>query len=260
MNTNNIFQPRRIGYLLKEELFFGQRTTGIVTVAVLVILSIIAITWGNDDPEAPKFHEIWYPILLLAGGFLFTSQTYASLSNKPKKQFYLGLPASTLEKFTTKWIITAVLFPIALLILYQLFAWGIQAVISNISYLSFTLEAFDPFSEKNWLMIRLYLVLQTIFLCGAVVFQRYAIFKTIFALTIFGLASLAATLLVFRILFASAFTGLFTLEPSLMAPPSKNFQDWVEFSFTEIMKQVFFWITAPLFLVIGYFKLKEKEV
>ena len=37
--------------------------------------------------------------------------------------------------------------------------------------------AFNPFSENNWLCIRLYLVIQSVFLLGAITFQKYNALK-----------------------------------------------------------------------------------
>lgn len=256
MEFNNIFHPRRFFLLLKEELFFGHRTSLFAAGAALLTLMLIAIANTTQDNTWIDFHNTWFPITLLGGGFVFSSIAFNQLNTKPSKQFYLSLPASTLEKFSVKWLITALFYPTALVVIYQVFAWLITMYAQSLSFAE--MNAFQPLSAANVKFVKLYIVLQSIFLLGAIAFQKYSIFKTLFTLLLASMFIGLFTFLCVRIVFAEYWSGWQPIGPEPM--PNQAFMDWMEFSLTRIMENLFWWVFAPLVLFIGFLKLKEKEV
>ena len=252
MEVNNIFHPTRFFLLLKEEITTRYRTSLIALGAATIVLVFFALMPQDED-----FHEIWFPILLFAGGFIFTSISFSKLKNKPSRQFYLQLPGSHFEKFSTKWLLTAIVYPAVLIVFYQVYAWVLQGLSSPEMEL-FTMNAFEPFSEDNVFYLKLYLVLQTIFLVGAVAFNRFAIFKTLFTLFVAGLAIGLVAFIAIRLGFAEYWQGFETVGPG--PELNEGFQNWVEHSFAKIMENLFWWGLAPVALIIGFLKLKEKEV
>lgn len=257
MELNNIFHPRRLFLLLREELFFGRRNSLVFAGATGLLLVLIFIFNATSNDGWQDFHQTWFTILLYAGGFLFTSVAFSHFANKTSRQFHLALPASTLEKFTSKWLISAILYPIAIICIYQLYAWGLELFTDN--YVGVKIDPFTPFNKEYSLLIRIYIVLQSIFLLGATVFHRYSIFKTLFSLAVIGLFLALFTFICMRLVFAEYWTGPFTPGPE--GPmPSEAFIAWIEGPFTTTMLNVFWWVLAPVVLVIGFLKLKEKEV
>ena len=93
---------------------------------------------------------------------------------------YLAMPASIFEKFSLKLLITTVGYVIGVTLLYWLFA-EVMDLISQ-RYFNFSFSTFNPFNDFYLFMIKLYLVIQSVFILGAATFNRFSFFKTLFAL------------------------------------------------------------------------------
>ena len=117
------------------------------------------------------------------------------------------------------------------------------------------LSLFGDFQRSH---IRLYMVLQSAFLIGAIVFQRYSIVKTSFSLMITGIGLLAFLFLCVRLLFSEYFDGFEMVGPG--PQPKKGFDLWIEDTLWTAVQYAFYLLLWPTLLLIGYFKLKEKEV
>ena len=72
MTANQIFSAPRFLKLLREETSSGYRMTFVVASVAFVFLLLIFLINASDSDNG-DFHQIWYSIGLLAGGFYFTS-------------------------------------------------------------------------------------------------------------------------------------------------------------------------------------------
>lgn len=265
MQTNNLLDLRRVGLLLREEFQLHYLRylmgLGVVFGGLFIIWWIngLAILKGEKQ-QLEEFHYIWFGIILLAGGAFFTSLAFTHFGEKTSRLFYLNLPASNLEKFTAKWITTALLYPIAIWLLYVVFSWLTNKI--NFQYTGG--ESFIPlpaFGENTWLMMRVYLVGQTVFLTGAVIFHRYAIFKTGISIMLLQIFLMFFLYLCARIILPEMFEGWTApASPDRVYLISDAFKDFVDNRLEEVLEDIFWLALAPTMLVIGFFKLKEKEV
>lgn len=265
MQTNNLLDVRRLGLLLKEEMSIQYLRyllgLGVVFGGLLMIWWINAAgTFTTEKQQLEEFHYIWFGIILLGGGAFFTSLAFVHFAAKTSRLFYLNLPASNLEKYTAKWIITGLIYPLAIWLIYILFSWLANKI--NIQYTEGTPFAPLPaFGETTWLFIRIYLVSQTVFLAGAVIFHRYAIFKTAFSLMLLQFLLMLFVYLCARIIFPEMFDGWVAPEPpNRVYQITDTFKDFVNNRLEHILEYVFWLALAPIMLVIGFFKLTEKEV
>ena len=265
MQTNNILDLRRVGLLLKEEVQL-QYLRYLMGLGV-VFGGLFIIWWVNgagilntEQQQLKDFHYVWFGIILLAGGAFFTSLAFTHFGDNTSRLFYLNLPASNLEKFTAKWIITAVLYPLAIWLLYLGFSWLANSI--NLQYTNGTpFRQLPAFGETTWLMIRAYLVGQSVFLTGAVIFHRYAIFKTGISLMLVQIFLLFFLYLCARIILPEMFEGWTAAgSPDRVYHISDTFKDFVDHRLGGIMEYIFWLALAPIMLVIGFFKLIEKEV
>lgn len=130
-----------------------------------------------------KYHLEYFPKALFLTGFIITSLLFMEYGEITSRRFHIALPAMTVEKWISKLIISAVLFPILFLTIYQLFAlityqWGNS---KGLEYVR--LHFFDPYT---WYYIRWYVVAQCFVFLGAVVFRKYSFFKlTLSALVLY---------------------------------------------------------------------------
>ena len=168
------------------------------------------------------------------------------------------IPASVFEKFTMKLLMTTVVWTTGITLLYWLFA-NVTGYFANY-YFGYSFIPFDPFENPNWLIIKLYLVIQSVFILGAAYFNRFTFFKTSFSVVILALGIAFLTLLFFRIIFASYFDSLFEPMENIMMVPNQAFQDFAQYTLWPLVQNVFWYVLAPLLWVVAYFKLKEREV
>lgn len=251
------FNPQRFWLLLQKELWSGNKKPLIVAGAVFGFILTLALFMIYTDDGYEHLNFNIFPMVILGGGFIFTSVIYYEFNDKTGTHHYLSLPASTFEKFISKWFITAIVFPIV-----AVFLFWIYAKIGDGIYNNYADSNISTWSVTNWwskFFIKLYFVLQSIFLVGAIAFQKYTLFKT--ALTGF-LASVLFVLImatIFRIMFPELFSGLFTASHDANLVTTPKAAEYMETTFLNITEYAC-WILIPIIMwTVGFFKLKEKE-
>lgn len=263
MKDSLSFQFSRFGSLLRNELRLNHRNILIVAGGVLAVLLFISVLTGyNGGSGGAEFYYVWYGITLLGGGFLYTSVAFRELNRPTTGHVYLMTPASTLEKFLTKWLLTTFGYVLAHLVVFSLYV-----LIMNGLHSTWSTEQFSEFSLSSAqgpvpILIQVYLCVQSLYLVGAVWFNKFEFFKTPLALNIVSLAFTFVIVLMFRIVFWDLFDG-WNFSPKMhgvLVEPGENAKNALEFFFKNIALNLVR-IGGPLFLwTVAFFKLKEKEV
>lgn len=255
---NNTFDFNRFSLLLKKELWSGNNKPIIVAGAVFGFLILFALLNIYMFGGYKGMNWSMFPFVLFFGGLTFTSVIFYEFNDKPRTHHYLSLPASTFEKFLSKWLITAVLFPIVASVLF----W-IYTKIGDAIYFNYDSKSnYAPWELTDWwsiFFLKIYIVYQSTFLIGAVVFQKYIFFKTSIVHWIIGIASAIIGAIIFRILFADMFDGLMTTKEYLNMQTSDEVIHFMENKFLPILEYALWFLVAPIMWAVGFFKLKEKE-
>ena len=162
----------------------------IVTYSNTTIFSRSGSIFTTSSLAVPflKYHLEYFPKALFILGFVFTSLTFTEYAAEPSRRFYVSLPSKTWEKWCSKVILTAVVFPVAFLVFYQLFALMTYKNGALQGYEYVKLHFFDPYI---WRHIFLYVGMQCFIFMGASYFKKHSFFKvllvvlaTYFALTV----------------------------------------------------------------------------
>lgn len=259
MGTNSNFSIQRIGYLIRKDIWESRKVAGIIGMAVFGLFFMIFMSFSKNGGPTP--HAVLYPMLLFIGGFIFTSIIFRELYTKPRGQFYLTLPASHFEKISSKWLISAILYPIAITIFYWLFS-----IIANTIYSYWYGEPLVGFMA-DWTadlkdLIPFYIVAQAIFFLGAITFTKYNIFKTFFSLFLLGLFLTIVFGFLFRFVMWDYFSGM-AFDPQMdgmQLEPSNSIQFFAEDYVLDAAKYLFWLGFAPFLLLVSYFKLKERQI
>ena len=246
--------------LLRNEMKFNHRGILIIAAGTFVFLTLLSFFVSERVGHDDQFMNIWYGITLMFGGFYYTSIAFRELNRQNTAHLYLMTPASTLEKFLTKWTLSTVGFVLVHLVIYTIFskiAMGFDSYFGHVYF-----NAFEPFSETPVLLMKLYLILSSVFLLGSITFRKYEFFKTQLILNVFsiGLAFIVAFL--FRIIFRKYFEGM-QFSPqmnNIVVEPEHDVKAFIEGPLWTAL-QYLFWLGLPLLLwTVGFFKLKEQEV
>lgn len=271
------FSLNRVGRLIWSDLVIHRKRNLLLLLSsVLLSGSLLYVLLFDSDISRyngaviadhhvayAKFHLSFFPFSLLFSGFVFTSLAFRELSRPDSRSFYLALPAGHLEKVVAKWVLTALVYPLVWLLIYQLLAplsyWSFR------SFSHFKMVRLDPFDPWIWWCMGVYLLTQSVFFFGAVVRPRYSLLWTLVLIAV-GV-SLAVLLYEFTLyqllpliderakhLVELAATRQYRIEP---AP---TFQNRLANFYPTFMVYLFGLLITPMLLLISYWKLKERQL
>lgn len=249
---NKYFEINRFLNLLRLELYKSRKGIGmilIITFGVLFFLSLLLSVFM----ERPKVydHTENYIYALLLGGFIVSSLAFSGVDRALRRVGYLMLPVSALERFICMWLLTC----IGWLVVYTL-GFALYVLLANPLAQSMfpetTFKSFNVLGPTAWMTMKVYMVLQGIFLIGAAHFRGYVFPKT--AVAIILLLSVLGLVL------------YFILKEQFLAdhycPNGQECELLVSFMHHPIwyISKGFFWFgLAPLTWVLTYLGLKDQE-
>ncbi len=251
MKILRFFDPLRFWYLLKMEIFCSRKAMLIAIVITFGLLKIgFLLTGAFSNSLTVDEHSANFTFFLLAGGFILSSMAFHDLGNPARKYRYLTLPASVFEKFLSMWLLSCIGWIFIFSITYLIYSW-LAGTLGPLIFRQMTFVPFDLFSASSLTAIRYYIVLQGIFLVGAVHFKGYAFPKTLFTLII--------ACFICGFIFYMILSGIFRYEVDWDS--SFNlFQEKNLTLFLSIAQGMLLWVLPPLSWIITYTGLKEQEV
>ncbi|NOY08341.1 MAG: hypothetical protein GXP33_05830 [Spirochaetes bacterium] len=263
MKLNNTLKTERILMLLKHDTFLSSKSiliSFITLSAVTIVLPILAVITGDSEFS----HLVNFSLILFIFGYVITAKSFTDMHSKERAYEWFMLPASMLEKFTAKLLISSIGWAFLFLIVYTLSALageGINSLIFNYRH-----TFFNPFDADTWFVILQYLITQSVFLFGAAYFKKNHFIKTILSLLTFVISIAIIAGLLGRIFFFQYFNEI--IKPDGRFNSAFNFS-WDAFALhiTNLMrilavsgKIVYYALFAPFFWLLTYFRITEKEV
>ena len=229
---------------------------GMAALALFGLLAVVLTVWVVGS--SPHYSEAGLYVIYFSGlfiaGCILASSSFSMLGDKAKGGFWLGLPASHLEKFITVICFTTVLFfAVYSACFYILKPIAIAYINNKIAahpdlthFQTIEWEGDHGFRKVFNALLFGFFALQALYLMGSAFFSKHAFIKT----TIIGAAIL------FLLFYYTFKLGEWTIPKNintgnLMVP-------------SERQKDILLWILklvwAPLFWLITWFRLKEKEL
>lgn len=265
MKQNKYFNPGRFARLFRNDLLINQKSYLFTLAGLLIAVYIFSLLGMRRNNPSYVQNALYLPnfmfYILGIGALLSTS--FPALKDQIKTSTYLLLPGSTFEKYMVQFVLRFVIFiPVALAIFW------IGTHLAKASLFSNPESGFDPsripdfhfsdlfkqistFRNKFVIIVSVFSFASLLF-AGSAYFNRFALVKTAIIIAIvFGLVILS--LVFFSHLFFPAETHGFDIELKAY----KITEDLYNTQLAAYLMGCFSWI---FFLVLGYFKLKEKEV
>ncbi|MTI30536.1 hypothetical protein [Xanthovirga aplysinae] len=251
----NTFSIQRVGLLIKRQLVTNQSILAIAFGAGAGILLMIGIINCVADRALDLEVMLGTGLFFFAlGSQIITSNVFSELNNPEKGFAYLILPASSLEKTVAAWISTTILYALAgsLIIFLAVFLGKAFAAMWNYPVLNTSFHLDTPVD----VIIILYLISNALFLVGASHFKKYNFLKTHFtlALVLFSLILIGAFMA--WVILPTSPSGSVEIRSEYL---NYDFRLFVEKEMEYILKGILY-LLAPFFLVVTYFKIKEREV
>ena len=244
----------RVGQLLRQRFRLQGRSLWqqILIAAGLFVLGLL-LSVGDDDPGDGQYYVVYYVLLTLTGGFVFTVRSLSQLATDEGRQTFLTLPASDTEKWLATYLYTGPLFFIVFSVVYWLVTVVTSLLLGAIGWAA--PAPFDLFTANTLEHGAVYLAtVHPTALFGAIAFNRRPQLKTIGLVVAAVFATVAVTALAVRTVFHDHFTGFFT-----QVDPGANLNVNV-----DPIEQPYWWVVlavlALLMLAASYFRFHEKEV
>ncbi|MEL6916579.1 MAG: hypothetical protein AAFO99_02490 [Bacteroidota bacterium] len=249
---NQPFNFKRIGLSIYRDVVLLRNTivTALLVSGGLLFIGFLFSLWGDRLVTASEFGSLFGKIYVPLG-LLFVFSIFKEAHDKKANHFYFALPLSPLERLTATWFATSVLYTL----FFTLFAFFVgQLAILLASLLSKTsFHGLSIFSESYGQSVKFYMLVQPLFLLGAIGFTKNRIGKTLLLL----LLAFFSFFIYNGILFSMFNMGydMFSGDSSVSAAFDSTSAD-----FEIIGKWFWFIILGPVMLIAAYFKLIEKEV
>ncbi len=250
----------RIFYVLRKDLEDDRKSLinyvltifAILTTTALIQAIILRFNPLADNEEI--YSGFFYGFLFLGGAILISLLFREDLFTRVNTHQFLMLPASPEEKFFSRALIGAVLYPVALTILFM----GTSLIIEPLFYLIFRdrITLFNPWSMNILTTGLNYFTLSSIFFLGSIYFRKLHFFKTIFSTLAVLLSFGIIAALLGRLIFNECFTGITINTEVNYSLSSRDFP----LKAMEWIGKIFYFIVLPLFCyTVAFLRLKEVE-
>lgn len=254
METNNIFNVKRLYLLMRRQVFSNGKSLLIAFGGMAGVLLVISLLVAHFNPGGLSGLTNLYLTVMFIGGYIYTSNIYSELHQIQKSYNFLTLPVSTTERLASGWLITGIIFPVLALITMVVIIF----LSNSVTKLTIDLAPIQSvLSASSMKAVMIYVVTQSVFLLGAAHFRKNNFLKTLLAMFLFSLVlNIYAGLLGWG-LFNSFKTDGFMFNEHNMSPALEHlFMDQIP----AVAEFVFKYLTLPFFLLATWFSLKEREV
>ncbi|PWL38542.1 hypothetical protein DKG77_09780 [Flagellimonas aquimarina] len=246
------FSLPRIGQFIRRDLTIHKGTfvTGLLVSAVLLFLFCTLNMVWDKKLALEEFFGI-FGVFYIPMGVLFTFSLFKEFNDTKSNHLYLSLPISIPERLAAKWFTLTVIYTAVFSLLAILV--GMLAITVGTVIFSADFNVLSIFTEHYWNVIKVYFVIQPIFLVGAITFTKNRIGKTVLSLGLLALVFLLFNFILFAIFNHSY--GVFSGNAI-----GSDAIDNVGEDFSMMGKWFYGLIFGPIMLVVAYFKMIEKEV
>ena len=257
------FSFSRLGKLIAKQFYENSRLYLISTLALLGLLSLAFTFWITVAGPNYQEEETYFIFLfgLFLAGAIFASMSFNMLGRKDKGIYWLGIPATHLEKLVCTILFSVVLF----FIVYCLCFYLVKSI--ALTYLDSRVGAIytemngsnDGFGSVFKYFLYAYFAVQSLYLLGSVYFSRYSFIVT----TVVG--ALVVFLFVYYITQIDRFMEpdsweLFTVKRADANVQDSYFLYSVSPTVVDIIKYAVQFLWVPVFWVATWYRLKEKEI
>ena len=265
MKIDNYLNGKRLILLIKKDLFIEKRLIAIITITISLLI-IIASFFSSISRNNPNFHLSFYTFLLYSIGIVISSKIFSEMHSIKKNHFWYMLPASDLEKTVSRFTISAIIWPITLMILYSIIS--IIMRFTNEAALGYSNNPLFPTDPEVWVNIGNYILIQSIFLYGAAFFKKHQLIKIGLSILLF-LGFLSVIMMIILHSFIGQKSANFGFHQFYQWGnnysqffrfyiDSENIQN-VFIIIKKFIKIFYFFIMAPLFWSLTYLKVKHNE-
>jgi hypothetical protein len=256
MNSLKEFNTRRFLLLIRNDLFLNRKYILIFLTVIIGVLLFQLMTSQSWQEIRIIDHPNFYDLALFILGISLTERIFREIHDEVKGPAYLTLPASTLEKFLSRFVLCTIIIFVGItmyLFLVSLSLGGVNNLLTGESN-----KFFQPFNKQILTTGWTFFISQSCFMLGAIYFKKNSFIKTILSIVTYFLIFLILEAVIFKIFTGGPFGKIF-FPYSKFAVKNEPFIKALKLSDNTI-KIILWYFLAPIFWLIAYIRLKEKEV
>lgn len=184
--NNGSFSMNRVRLLSNRYFLLNQKNwlIGLLSAAgILFTIWLIPVIITSGD-TVPSFGSALSNIAIIAymfGGLVIASSIFNELHSTNTCYQFLTLPATTTEKFLSAWLVTSVLYTIAVMLAIFLLSFSVESLGAIIRGSWAQFKLFNPFSADVADTVSSYFLYHSIFFLGAIYFRKNNFLKTVLA-------------------------------------------------------------------------------
>lgn len=266
------FSFSRLIQLIRKHWFENSRLYFFSALALLGLMGLVFTFWVLTDGN--NFHEDIAYLIFIGGifitGAVFASMSFNMLGEKPKGTYWLSFPASHLEKLITVIFYTTIVFTLIYCACFFLVKTAADFYINDLVYRfpsKYTYRQSDfsgGFGELMFNTMCGFFAVQAFYIMGSVYFSKYS----------FVITTIIGALLIFLFVYyiselysGNSFGSNLAWQGSrIVAIDTDNLMasTYKSYELSPFLKNLleystrFIW--APVFWVVAWFRLKEKQI
>lgn len=261
---NTYFNINRFLLILKRDVFENYKTAvfGILTALSITtfILIMSALNFVNSTVPLDHIYHTSFIISFMIIALIYTGMAFRDFRNKEKTMHYLCIPASSFEKMLSMLTLSTLGLLIVFTVLSVIFNLLDMAIIAALPG-DASLSLFNPFNADFYKTILSALPFLSILFAGASTFKRMPLFYTALYLFITGLVLTFSILFLGKFVFGDLINNFESMDSYQtlfgLDPYNRDSLSIVSF---DILGFFLTYLLAPIFWIVAWFKINEKEV
>lgn len=262
------FSFSRLGKLIAKQFFENSRLYLFSFLALFGLLGLASAFWGLTSygrwAESATYIMFFYGLFI--SGTIFSSMTFGMLGNKPKGIYWLSVPATHLEKLLCGIFYSTIFFTALYCVCFFLVKTITIAIVKQYvsthtgsSYIEMT--DFDSGFGANFkYFIYGFIAVQALYLLGSVYFNRYSFILTSIVAAAFTFVFVYYMVSLSNNMFDYARWNLWYMDKFDSGLKDGYYSYSLPPAAANILKYGLHFIWAPVFWVVTWFRLKEKEI
>lgn len=271
MKHGQIFNPRRFLLLVRNDLFINRYLFLIYAAAAMGVLLFIYSRDAINGLSSWSDQRLRLVGLYLIG-LLFTSRLFSDLQDEPKSIARQTLPASLMEKYSSRIILSTIVFTAGWLLFFYI-ASSVSGAATRL-LLGESHMVLGLFDQTVLFESYRYWVIQSLLLFGVIYFKKNATAKTILSLVAYMFFLVLVYSVAVNLIFGDYSDGLawkFSISQRTISIGTDLKEELMGFIGTDAAmpallfaqrtcKIIFWYLVMPFFWILGYIRLKEMEV
>ncbi len=236
----------------KHSLFIYAIT--IVSIVGGIVILQTAFSQRGDYSNMDQYRSFFAGFLFL-GGAIYTSLLFSDdMFNRVRAHNFLMLPASNEEKFLSRALFSAIIYPISIIVLFTLTSIVVELLL--LVTLGDPMVLFNPFQKDILTSLPTYFVVSSLFFLGATYFKKTHFIKTTFTSWLIIFSFVIVVVLFARIILTPYFQ-----EQSFFYIRVSFFDTFERIPrIIDVISKFLYYVVLPLFFYfISYLRIKEVQ-